>query len=100
MQALDDAKLPIYTILIPVFREKEVLPILLKSLAELDYPQSKLDIKLLLEEVDQETREAAIKIDPPGNIEFITIPDSPAAHQTQSLQLRAHQRAREISGHF
>ncbi len=76
IQGLDESQLPIYTILIPVFREKEVLPVLLRSLSELDYPASKLDIKLLLEEVDDETREAAIKIDPPGNIEFITIPDS------------------------
>jgi glycosyltransferase XagB len=76
IQALDETQLPVYTILIPVFREKEVLPILLQSLKDLDYPASKLDIKLLLEEVDEETRQAAIKINPPGNIEFITIPDS------------------------
>jgi len=76
LQALDDSQLPIYTILIPVFREKEVLPVLLQSIKELDYPASKLDVKLLLEEVDQETRQAAIAIHPPGNIEFITIPDS------------------------
>jgi cellulose synthase/poly-beta-1,6-N-acetylglucosamine synthase-like glycosyltransferase len=76
LQALDESQLPVYTILIPVFREKEVLPILLQSLSELDYPANKLDIKLLLEEVDEETRQAAIQINPPGNIEFITIPDS------------------------
>jgi len=74
--ALDDSQLPVYTILIPVFREKKVLPVLLASLKKIDYPASKLDIKLLLEEVDEETRQAAIKIAPPGNIEFITIPDS------------------------
>ncbi len=76
LASLDESQLPVYTILIPVFMEKEVLPVLLRSLSELDYPQSKLDIKLLLEEVDTETREAAIKINPPGNIEFITIPDA------------------------
>lgn len=76
LASLDESHLPVYTILIPVFMEKEVLPVLLRSLSELDYPQSKLDIKLLLEEVDTETREAAIKINPPGNIEFITIPDA------------------------
>jgi len=74
--ALDDSQLPVYTILIPVFREKKVLPVLLASLKKIDYPASKLDIKLLLEEVDEETRQAAIKIAPPGNIEIITIPDS------------------------
>lgn len=76
VDALEDVDLPIYSILIPVFREKEVLPILLKSLENLDYPKSKLDIKLLLEEVDTETRETAMRLKPPGNVEFITIPDS------------------------
>lgn len=74
--ALAESDLPVYTILIPVFREKEVLPNLLASLARMDYPQSKLDIKLLLEESDAETREVVMRLNPPGNIEFITIPDS------------------------
>jgi cellulose synthase/poly-beta-1,6-N-acetylglucosamine synthase-like glycosyltransferase len=76
LKNLKESDLPVYTILIPVFKEKEVLPSLLQSLENLDYPKSKLDIKLLLEEVDKETRDEAMRIKPPGNIEFITIPDS------------------------
>ena len=76
IDTLEEADLPVYTILVPVFREKEVLPMLLESLTKMDYPQSKLDIKLLLEEVDTETRETAMSLKPPGNIEFVIIPDS------------------------
>ena len=50
--ALDERDLPVYTILVPLYRETAVLPKLVESLARLDYPPSKLDIKLLLEEDD------------------------------------------------
>lgn len=73
---INEADLPVYTILVPVFMEKVVLPRLLKSLENLDYPKSKLDVKLLLEEVDDETRAEAMRIKPPAFIEFITIPDA------------------------
>ena len=73
---INEADLPVYTILVPVFMEKAVLPRLLKSLENLDYPKSKLDVKLLLEEVDEETRAEAMRIKPPAYIEFITIPDA------------------------
>ena len=53
-----DAELPIYTILVPLFREAKVLGALVESLRRLDYPATKLDIKLILEEVDSETIEA------------------------------------------
>jgi glycosyltransferase XagB len=74
--AINDAELPVYTILVPVFMEKSVLPRLLRSLDNLDYPKSKLDVKLLLEEVDEETRLEAMRMNPPAYIEFITIPDA------------------------
>ncbi len=73
---LQDADLPVYTILIPVFMEKSVLPYLTEALENLDYPKSKLDVKLLLEEVDVETRREAERLKLPAYIEFITIPDS------------------------
>jgi hypothetical protein len=33
-----DADLPVYTVLVPLFREAEVLPILADALKRLDYP--------------------------------------------------------------
>lgn len=73
---LNDDKLPVYTILVPVYKEPEVVHILVKSLKKMNYPQAKLDILLLLEEEDTLTYEAAKKAHPPGNWRFIRVPDA------------------------
>ena len=71
-----DAELPVYTIMVPLFREARVLPILARALRELDYPASKLDIKLIFEEGDRETLEAAKALDLPDHFEFLVVPAS------------------------
>lgn len=76
VQALREEELPLYTILVPVYREANVIGPLLRSLAQLDYPKEKLEILLLLEEDDVETYEAAKSARPPGNVRFIIIPDA------------------------
>ena len=55
---LKDEALPVYTILVPLFREARILPNLIRALKRIDYPRHKLDIKLLLEEEDAETIQA------------------------------------------
>lgn len=72
--ALDDAELPIYTVLVPVYREAAILPGLMSNLMALDYPPAKLDIIILLEENDPETWEAARAMKPPGNVRLLRIP--------------------------
>jgi len=71
-----DAELPVYTVMVPLFREARVLPILARALQELDYPASKLDIKLIFEESDSETLEAAKTLKLPDHFEFIVVPSS------------------------
>ena len=73
---MKDADLPVYTVMVPLFREAKVLPILADALRKLDYPASKLDIKLIFEEVDVETWQAAKALRLPGNFEFIRVPHS------------------------
>jgi glycosyltransferase XagB len=72
--ALDDADLPVYTILVPCYREANVVTQLMTNLACLDYPHEKLNILLLLEEDDDETRDAAAAAQPPSMITFVTVP--------------------------
>jgi cellulose synthase/poly-beta-1,6-N-acetylglucosamine synthase-like glycosyltransferase len=74
-QLLSDAELPRYTVLVPLFKEAKILPYLVKALTQLDYPPAKLDIKLVLEEVDTATIDAASKLPFPGNVDRITVPD-------------------------
>jgi cellulose synthase/poly-beta-1,6-N-acetylglucosamine synthase-like glycosyltransferase len=73
--ALNDSDLPVYTVLVPVFKEPEVVHQLIDGIKNLDYPQHKLDIILLLEENDPETLHAAMKAHPPSNWRLIVVPD-------------------------
>jgi cellulose synthase/poly-beta-1,6-N-acetylglucosamine synthase-like glycosyltransferase len=72
---IDDAELPVYTILVPLFREANVLAPLMRAVARLDYPAAKLDIKLILEAVDGETIAAAQALDLPGSVEIVVVPE-------------------------
>ena len=56
---LSDADLPVYTVLVPLYRETGILPQLIGALAALDYPAAKLDIKILVE-ADDEPLQAAL----------------------------------------
>lgn len=57
---IPDHALPIYTILIPLYKEDKVLAKLTNAIRALDYPKSKLDVKLIVE-ADDEVTIAAIK---------------------------------------
>ena len=50
-----DIDLPEVTILLPVYREEVTLPYLLRSISQLDYPKSKLDIRIIVEPDDYPT---------------------------------------------
>jgi glycosyltransferase XagB len=72
---LKDSELPVYTILVPVHHEAEVLPDVLKSLVSLDYPSARLDILVLLEEDDLETIRKFDEINPPRFIQKVIVPN-------------------------
>ncbi len=75
-RALTDDQLPVYTVLVPAFREPSIMARLIESLALIEYPSSRLDIKLLLEEDDQETIRAAEACKPPSFIQVVRVPNS------------------------
>jgi LPXTG-site transpeptidase (sortase) family protein len=58
-RALPDHVLPVYTVLVPAYREANVVGALIAHLEALEYPRRRLDLKLLLEADDTETIEAA-----------------------------------------
>lgn len=70
-----DADLPTYTILIPCYREANVIPSILKNMERLDYPRSKLQVLLLLEEDDDESLEAAKATQTSDFMRIVIIPD-------------------------
>src|SRR4029079_14212956 len=56
VNALNEADLPIYTVLVPMYKEPEVAQKIARTVTKLNYPIDKLDVKLLLEEDDAPTR--------------------------------------------
>ncbi|GAB4151447.1 MAG: hypothetical protein Kow00107_02090 [Planctomycetota bacterium] len=76
LAALDDATLPMYTVLVPLYKEPEVASKIIKHIDALDYPKELLDVKLLLEENDEATIEACRSCDLPSYYEMIIVPHS------------------------
>jgi len=72
--ALTDAELPMYSVLVPVFREANIVANLIANLGGIDYPRDKLEILILLEEDDHETRDAIRKASPPPHFHILTVP--------------------------
>jgi cellulose synthase/poly-beta-1,6-N-acetylglucosamine synthase-like glycosyltransferase len=75
-RALRDEDLPVFTVLVPMYREARMLPMLADALRKLDYPLGKLDIKLVLEADDAETIEVARTLGLEGVFEVIRVPPS------------------------
>jgi glycosyltransferase XagB len=71
---LADEDLPVYTVLVPLFRETGVLGQLVSSLIEIDYPRRKLDIKLLLEETDVAMHRAIADLKLSALFDIVVVP--------------------------
>ena len=74
VDALTDAELPTYTVLVPVFKEANIVPQLVGNLGKIDYPPDKLEVLVLIEEEDHLTRDAYLGSNPPPNFHIVTIP--------------------------
>ena len=71
-----DRLLPRYTVLVPVYKEANVIGELMGNLGALDYPAEKLEILVLLESDDTETIEAARAARPPATVRLVIVPDA------------------------
>lgn len=74
--AVDERELPVYTILVPMYKESEVIPHLLENLEKLDYPKSKLDVRLLIEQDDIEAQLLLERMNLPAYYTVLVVPDS------------------------
>jgi cellulose synthase/poly-beta-1,6-N-acetylglucosamine synthase-like glycosyltransferase len=84
---LDDARLPVYTVAIPLYRELKVLDQLLRGLAALDYPAAKLDICLLIETDDDGMRTALARRRLPEHISVTVVPPGDPRTKPRALNL-------------
>jgi cellulose synthase/poly-beta-1,6-N-acetylglucosamine synthase-like glycosyltransferase len=69
-----EGELPVYTILVPLYREANVLPRLARALLLLDYPKDRLDIKLIVEDDDAETAAVADMLVGRGPFDVVRVP--------------------------
>lgn len=70
----DPGELPVYSVLVALYREKEMVPQLLAALGRLQWPRDKLDIKLICEEDDNETLGALSSLRLRPWIEVLRVP--------------------------
>lgn len=73
-EAVPDASLPTYTVLVPLYREEAVLADLVEHLARLDYPAAKRQVLLILEDDDAVTRAALDAMVPPPGFQRVLVP--------------------------
>jgi glycosyltransferase XagB len=74
LEAVPDQALPLYSILVPLYREENVLPALIAKLSGLDYPADRLQVLLLIEQDDEITRAVLDRIDLDSRFEIVLIP--------------------------
>ena len=72
--APEPLQLPVISILVPLFHEADIASHLLARLAQLDYPQDRLDLCLILEEEDWMTRATLATTRLPPSAQVITVP--------------------------
>ena len=66
---------PIYTIILPIFRDKEVIKQLLSTIANINYPKDKLQVLLVLEEIDYDSINYIKTLALPFYFRKIIVPD-------------------------
>ena len=82
---LRDVELPVYTIVAALHREANVAAKFIAALDALDYPRAKLDILLVLEESDAETRAALSALDLPARYRIIVAPEGQPRTKPRAL---------------
>lgn len=75
LSAVDDADLPVVSVMIPLYKEREIIPQIFQYLLDFDYPQDKLDIIFILESTDAETAQAFLEMHPPAHFKALLSPD-------------------------
>ncbi|HVF69267.1 MAG TPA: glycosyltransferase family 2 protein, partial [Xanthomonadales bacterium] len=76
IDGLTESKLPIYTILCPLYKEAHILPQFIAGIEKMEWPKDKLDVLLLLEEDDLDSIDTFEKMGLPSYIRIVVVPHS------------------------
>lgn len=78
-------RLPVISVMVPMFREADIAQRLVARLARLTYPRALTDILLVVEECDSVTREALAQAALPRWMRVVTVPDGPVRTKPRAL---------------
>ena len=76
---------PMISILVPLYREANMIGELVAALSRLDYPRDRLEVRLLLEASDMPTREAVARADLPRWIRPMIVPEGSPRTKPRAL---------------
>lgn len=85
------AELPAYTVLVPLYREGRILPTLVERLKRIDYPTKYLQVLLLIESDDDETKSAAEAYPFPSHIRPMLMPAGQPRTKPRALNVGLHE---------
>lgn len=72
--AVPAADLPVYSVLVALYKEAELVPELIAALEKIEWPKSKLEIKLVCEADDRATLGTIRSLMLPRNMEVVEVP--------------------------
>ncbi|MDP7149799.1 MAG: glycosyltransferase [Paracoccaceae bacterium] len=76
---------PVFSIMVPLHREKDIAPALVKRLSRLSYPKSLLEVVLVVEENDTETAHSLQSADLPSWMRVILVPEGQPKTKPRAL---------------
>jgi glycosyltransferase XagB len=83
--AADNENLPVYSVIVALYRESTMAAQLVRALRALDYPPERLEVILALEACDHETRVALETIGLPAHMRILIVPEGTPRTKPRAL---------------
>jgi cellulose synthase/poly-beta-1,6-N-acetylglucosamine synthase-like glycosyltransferase len=78
-------RLPVVSVMVPLFREDDIAPRLIRRIGRIDYPKELLDVLLVVEEDDLATQEALARRTLPRWMRVVVVPRGPIRTKPRAL---------------
>jgi cellulose synthase/poly-beta-1,6-N-acetylglucosamine synthase-like glycosyltransferase len=80
-----DDRLPTYSVLVPLYRERQVVPDLVQAMSRFDYPATLVEILFITEADDEMTRRALRRSGLRANMRIVTVPEGDPRTKPRAL---------------
>lgn len=87
VERLTDASLPVYTVIVPLYREARMAARVVAAIDALDYPAAKIEAKLVIEANDGDTRRALEALRLPSKYEIVVAPPGGPRTKPRALNI-------------